>query len=296
MFECAFHGNVAIKDDALARLRAHIANGTFFWNDPGSAGTGASAITSATEGVDDPEAFAEKLGFPVALAFALDEIVNCFPSLPELADFAVAWLDRTEVGADLSGVVSETVVAILTDPGLAAITSRDRAVDQARREVADLHRRFASGQSVNRQEWKAARSVALAASDAASEPVVREAAAVAEAAAWPPTMRSVLVDVLSANLRRRIADLFAEIGWTDHAGPDSDEARLFAIIEATNLPRDEMNDLSKLHAVLEAGDPDFAKKFRQRLAQFDKGLHVTRDAAYVILNRLAAAKAGQRAA
>ena len=93
----AFHGDPAVKAQALERLRSHIAGGSFVyfpaWED------GKANVIGAVVEADDTPAYADRLGYPLALADALPMFVNGFRPQTEAERFAIAWLDRTPVGA-----------------------------------------------------------------------------------------------------------------------------------------------------------------------------------------------------
>lgn len=291
MSDVAFHGNAQLKEETLARLRKHVADGRFFWNDPDGYDKGASIITCATEGVDDPQAFAEKLGYPVGLAIALNEIVNSFSNLEELASFCDAWLARTLPGADLSRVIPGTLVAILDDEALRGVTVGYPAIDAAREAVLALHRRALDGDTVERAEWKAARAAALAASEGSTDITARDVGAVAEAAAWPSTMRTVLVDTIVAIMRHDVREQLAGIGWTDHEG-DSDENRVLYIMEAAHDRRTDLDGLDRVYAVLDEDHPEFGARFRVRIKQAEFFGRTIKKTGFDIVERLGAAPLG----
>lgn len=279
----AFHGDPAIKEGALARLRRHVEAGTFRFG-PAWSEQGASALGAAIEG-DDPRIYSERLGYPLPLVLILDAIVNEFPNLAEAASFAEAWLERTPVGGDLSRIVPETLIAILDDPSLAQITARAPRVEQARQAVLDLHRRALGGEEVTREQWKTARSAALAANDEEGlDRVVRAAGSVAEAAAWPAATRTVLKDATAARGGLDLKLALAEIGWTD-----DDERRVFRIMEAAAGRMTDLEGLERVLAILDADHPELALHFRERLDKFDALSSASVALGQDILLRLAAA-------
>lgn len=256
----AFNGDPAFKADAIAKLRIHVANGTFLYSTPADPTLGASAISSIVESGEAQE-YAERLGYPVGLALVLHTIVNSYRNLSEAANFAEAWLDRTPVGADLSRIVPEAVVAILEDPGLIEITRRHDPIEEARLSILNLHHGALGGETISRRDWKEARSAALAATDGAPEDrLLRAASSVAEAAAWPGSMRTILADTMAARAGLELRAVLGEIGWTDR-----DENRVFEIMDAAQGRHANLKGVERVHAVLEEDDPELAPRFRQRL-------------------------------
>lgn len=261
----SFHGDPALKADALTKLRRHIANGTFLYSTPADPALGASAISSVVES-GDPQEYADRLGYPVPLVLVLHSIVNSFGSLPEAADFAEAWLERTPVGADLSRVVPEAIVTILEDPALIEVTRRHGPIEDARQSVLDLRRRALAGETISRSDWKEARSAALAATDGASKDrMLTHAGGVAESAAWPSSMRTVLADALAARIGLELRVVLGQIGWTD-----SDEKRVFEIMDAAQGRHTNLKGLERVHAVLGEDDPELAPRFRERLENISR--------------------------
>ncbi len=265
MADIAFHGDPAVKAQALSRLRSHIAAGTFVYFPAWEAGK-ANAIGAVVE-ADDISRYAEELGYPLAIANVLGALVNAFKGLDAAAEFAEAWLARTPVGADLSNVVSKILVVLLEQRQLAELTRQTETIEESRQAVLALHRRAISGDAPDRREWKAVRLAAVAASDAtADDPDAKIAGSIVEAAAWPGSMRSVLNDTLGAlgNLETRL--ILQKIGWTE-----ADESRVFRIREQAEVDgrMAELNGLDRVLGLLDADAPQLAKGFRERLAAFE---------------------------
>lgn len=261
MADIAFKGDPAVKAQALARLRAHIAAGTFVYSPAWEDGK-ANALGAVIES-DDTTRYAEELGYPLAAAVALGGLVNAFRGLENARVFAEAWLERTPVGADLSNAVSQVLADLLDQPDLAALSAHDAAIEESREAVLRLHRRAVTGDAPDRKEWKAARLAAVAASDAAAPgSLARDAGTIVEAAAWPATMRSVLIDTLGAVGSLETRQSMAAIGWTEEA-----ESRVFRIREAAEADgrMAELTGLARVLALLDADDPDLARGFRERL-------------------------------
>lgn len=261
-----FHGDPAVKAQALERLRYHIMVGSFVyfpaWED------GKANVIGAVMEADDTPGYAEKLGYPVGLADTLPMFVNGFRPQAEAARFADAWLERTPVGADLTRIVSQLVLDLLANPGLVAMTERHTDVERGRRAIMALHQRAIDGDESGRKTWKVARLAAIAATDAFEEETLdRRAAQVIEAAAWPGTMRTVLRDTLSALGTFELHLALSKIGWTQE-----DESRVFQIREQAEKDgyKAEFAGLDRVLAILDADHPALARQFRLRLERMEE--------------------------
>ncbi len=266
MIDIAFRGDPAVKAQALARLRSHIAAGTFVifpaWED------GKANLIGALVESDDKQAFADQYGYPVALATTLEGIVNAFRFGPNAEAFAESLLARTPVGADLSRLVSQVLVYILERPDIVPLTTRHPEVEQCRRAVVALHQRLIAGDEPGRREWKSARLASVAASDGITDDSFSHLAGmVVESAAWPASMRSVLHDTLGACGRLESQQVMDAIGWTE-----ADESRVFRIREQAEVDgrMAEFDGLERVLALLDADDPELARGFRERLEEFNK--------------------------
>ncbi|MDO7835640.1 hypothetical protein Q4610_11350 [Sphingobium sp. HBC34] len=279
MPDIAFHADPAIKVDAQARLRGHIDAKRFIfypaWED------GAANVIGAIIQSGDQQAYADHLGYPIALVTALDSIVNAYSTTPLAAEYAQSWLDRTPVGADLSDIVSQAIIFLLERPELVAHARGHAGIETARQAILALHRRALQGDAPERKAWKVVRLAAVTASDQAKDPLVRCAGTVVEAAAWPGTMRTVLHDVLGASGRLELKQLMQEIGWTDE-----EESQVFHIREQAEIDgrMAELSGLDRVLGLLDADNPQLAGRFRQRLDQFEKLGHVYRSAGAEILD------------
>lgn len=266
MNDIAFLGDPAVKAQALARLRSHIAAGTFViypaWED------GKANVIGALVEADDKQAFAEQYGYPIAFATALEAIVNAFKDLPAAQPFVEALLERTPVGADLSQTVSQVLVYLLSQSEFVALTARYGEAEHCRLAVLALHQRAIAGDEPDRKEWKSIRLAAVAASDTiVNDPQPHMASLVVEAAAWPAMMRSVLHDTLGALGRLESKQMMDLIGWTE-----SDESRVFRIRDQAEVDgrMAELSGLDRVLALLDHDDPELARGFRERLEQFKK--------------------------
>jgi hypothetical protein len=71
----AFYGDPSVKTNALNLLTARIEGGSFRYGGPFGPDR-ATAMQSVAES-DEAQDYAERVGFPLALAAALDEFVSC---------------------------------------------------------------------------------------------------------------------------------------------------------------------------------------------------------------------------
>jgi hypothetical protein len=262
----AFHGDPAIKAQALERLRRHIAAGSFVyfpaWED------GKANVIGAVVEADDTPGYAERLGYPVALAETLPLFVNGFRPQVEAGRFAQAWLERTPVGADLTSVVSQLVLDLLANSELMVLARAHPAIEQSRLAIMALHQRAIDGDEPDRKTWKAARLAAVAATDALAEGAFDlRAGQVVEAAAWPGTMRTVLRDTLSALGTLEMHLALARGGWSAE-----DESRVFHIREQAEKDgyKAEFSGLHRVLAILDADHPELADRFRQRVERMEE--------------------------
>jgi hypothetical protein len=281
----AFHGKASVKEQALERMRAHIDAGTFRYSPPWGE-KGGSAMGLIIEG-SDPQLYAERMGFPLPLVAVLDSLVNArHGDLPEATTFALAWLERTPVGADLAPVVTQSLISILSDPTLTEISVTQAPIETQRQAVLALHRRELMGETVSAAEWKKVRKAATAANDALpeDEKLLRTVARAVESAAWPGSMRSVLTDTLSARGRLDINLALQEIGWSDE-----DERRVYSIMEAAEGRETHLEGLERVYAVIAAEDPAFAERARVRTAQHQKFSAFSNKFGDFLLETLAAA-------
>lgn len=261
----AFHGDKAVKAQAMERLRRHIAADSFVYFPAWE--NGQANVIGAVMEADDTPGFAERLGYPIALAEALPIFVNGFRPKAEAERFAWAWLERTPVGADLTRIVSQLVLDLLASAELAALTEQRPDVEQGRLAIMALHRRAIDGDEPDRKTWKAARMAAVAATDALEEATLdRRAGQVIEAAAWPTSMRTVLRDTLNGLGTFELYLALSRIGWTDQ-----DESRVFHIRDQAEKDgyKAEFSGLDRVLAILDADHPALARQFRLRLERME---------------------------
>lgn len=174
----AWHSNPDLKDEVLARLRAHraadaIVQGRYQQYAPHLAvGYRGCAIGCTLplqdltglvgDDVRDPEcgwhAEVERLyGIPQSVGHLIDRTFEGLP-LEEAGDFAVTVVQAVPVGADLSLVSSRLLLDVLTDEdaGVLPRTPPGSPLRAAVEGVAGLYRRRLAGGEPARRDWKAA--------------------------------------------------------------------------------------------------------------------------------------------
>lgn len=149
----AYHGDPAVKEKYLARVRAHrvadqLVQGNGYWNG------GKGCVVDCTIHGDSYKAYETELGIPVCIAWLQARL---FEALPE-ADARVwpeKFLAAITEGADLGGVLDRWLHWLLVDPvdGVIRLAKTDRTRD-AVAAVAGLYERKIEGKEVSREDWK----------------------------------------------------------------------------------------------------------------------------------------------
>jgi hypothetical protein len=189
----AFHADPAIKQEFLTRLEAHaqageIINRANVWND-GKGGPVACIVHDT-----DLAVWQERTGIPRAVGSALDIVASYLDEPEQAARFVLEWVEAVEVGQDLGGVAPALLEWLLSDGehGIHRFAEHEVARQMIGR-VAELHRRAATGDAPPEAEWRAARTAAMAATDACENPLEKSIAVAAEAAAWNPAASATVV-------------------------------------------------------------------------------------------------------
>ncbi len=148
----AFHNDPKIKADLVAQLEAHYAadeiiKGTYWENGKGCA-------VGCCVHDEDHSLFPIRFGIPESIAYLLDGIFEALPN-KKAKEFPLKLVKSIQVGADLSKVENLFLEWLLIDPvnGVSRFNS-----DPCIHDIAALHRRVADGDSVNPEEWDAARA------------------------------------------------------------------------------------------------------------------------------------------
>jgi hypothetical protein len=275
----AFHADPAIRLELLTRLEAHaqageIVNRANFWQD-GKGGPVACLVHDTSLVV-----WQERTGIPRAVGNALDMVASNLDGPERAARFALEWLEAVAVGQDLRSVAPALIDWLLTDSEHGVLRfAEGEALRQTISRVAELHRRVAAGDAPPEAEWRAARTAAIAATDAGGNAGEKLIAAAAEAAAWnPATSATVVSDTVGvwAKLFSRRAPQSAGRGWALNQEIKAWLAQLTADAEKAGLPAPNISerDLCEKHpaaVALKRIQSDEIKRAlredRQRLAQ-----------------------------
>jgi hypothetical protein len=241
----AFHGDPAIKQEFLDRLQAHaqageILNRASVWND-GKGGPVACMVHDT-----DLAIWQQRTGIPKAVGSALDIAASHLAEPEQAARFVLEWVEAVEVGQDLGSVAPGLIDWLLTDSehGILRL-AEDEAVRQLISRVADLHRRAASGDTPDEAEWRAARTVAMAATDACETLVGKSIPACVEAAAWnPATSATAVSDTVRAwvNMFHRRAPALMGRGLTLDREIKAWIGQLKADAETAGLPAPNISE------------------------------------------------------
>ena len=174
----AYHGQQAIKDKYLARVRAHreadeLVQGFGYWKD------GKGCAVGCTMHSDSHNAYETELGIPKVLARLEDSIFEGL-SVKLARQWPERFLAAITPGANLSLVSSHFFIWLLGDPadGVIRHAKTDKTRDAIQR-VVDLYRRHANGEKIAVANWQAA-----AAADDADAYASADAADAAAAAAY----------------------------------------------------------------------------------------------------------------
>ena len=218
----AYHGQQAIKNEYLARVRAHreadqLVQHYGYWKDGKGCAVGCT-LHSAYHA-----AYETELGIPRILARLEDSIFEGL-SVEKAREWPERFLSAIAPGADLSVVSSHFFVWMLGDPVDGAIrhakTDRKRAVIQ---RVVSLYQRTANGEIVEENEWRYAADAAAYYADAAAEAAAAYAAdADAEAADYAAYYSAAHAAFFAAAAAAADADDYADAAAEAAADADAE--------------------------------------------------------------------------
>jgi hypothetical protein len=176
----AFHGDPAIKEKYLARVRAHAAADEIIHGKYWEGGKGCAVGCTIHSG--DHKAYEVELGIPMILAKLED---NIFESLANSRSklWPEQFLVAPRVGADLSLVWPKFAIWLLVDPDFGVIQFRNKWKNskKAIQDVADAYQRIVDG-NTDGIDWFKLQNAYYAANDA--DYTAYSAAAYASAAAY----------------------------------------------------------------------------------------------------------------
>jgi hypothetical protein len=162
-----FHGDPAIKDRYVARMKAHIAADELihgkFWENGKGCHVGCLVETS----VHPHGKLSAQIGIPLELSYLIDRLFEGQPGLPA-KEFASSFIETVPVGVDLTPVVDQFLLTLLKDPEHGAIRHTNERTRPKVQAVIEMYERRIAGSNPTIAEWRAAAAAAYAAADAAA--------------------------------------------------------------------------------------------------------------------------------
>lgn len=249
----AFHGDPALKAALQDRLHRHAAAGTLVFGPTRWDGRSGTPMGVSAESEDSAD-YAQRFGYPLALAALLDTMTACAAPDQAVRD-AQAWVGIVEPGADLSPVAWRIAHNFLVLLGADELAAPHFVL------LRDMHQRDTADSPVTRKEWTSLRTLI---EDAANHRAGESAYAISACAAacWPLRMsRSVLVEL--ADRWRRAA---ARVPNPDFDDGDRDQAKavLNALWGETQTARDA-GEMVHIPTLFRAREPRLAALFEADL-------------------------------
>lgn len=189
----AFHNDPKIKEEYLARVRAHKAADQIIHGQYWQHGKGC-AVGCTIHG-DEHYRYENELGIPRHLAYLEDSIFEGLKNGHAL-NFPEQFLESIPVGADLSKVYNKFMVWLLIDPTRGVLRFADERGIQAIKRVAELHQMEIDGSPAWAAAEAAARDAAWAAAEAAAKAAAGDAARAAARDAARIAQRDKLLELL----------------------------------------------------------------------------------------------------
>lgn len=273
----AFHGSEDVRALLLLRLQQQAAAerlkpGPLAWSVEGGSVVGCMIES------DDPASWQAQTGLPVWLAVVLDGLAGLLPTRADAQAFAQRVLTAIAPGADLQGAGNVLLVRLLDDmAGTVPPALLTPALAQALARVQALHRSSALGEDTLPADWKAARRLAMEATDALTDPVPVALAQCVETAAWNPVRSSSCVyDTMRVWRGALNNQAIREFGWTDLDDKDM-ETILRQLHDTYLLPAPHLK--LTVFDLLEEHYPEKALRLREYYRnQRESGANTTRRA------------------
>ncbi len=257
----AFGGNIAFKEAALSRLRAHVAAKVaapdeLMWDEP--------LIGAFRVAVNEPdiEKCLVKLGFPEEVAVTAERLASYQGTHLNAAKYIADWLDSVPVGCDLQPVASDLVVRALKTTILDDYIAGDSTLRSLCDRLISLHLANAEGKTPEESEWRSVREACDALLGQAERWRHHAVASVFSFIACAPTSDSHAVAGFIyrvASLRRN--ELLREIPWAE-----KDDAALNGlakkIAEAAQSAGEKPPHGSSLLDRVAEVDPQLIERFR----------------------------------
>jgi hypothetical protein len=272
----AFHGSEDVRALLLQRLQQQAAAerlqpGPLAWSPEGGSVVGCMIES------DDPAIWQAQTGLPVWLAVVVDGVAGLLPSRADAQAFGERLLAAIAPGADLQGAGSTLVIRLLDSMAAGVPARLTPELAQAVAQVRQLHGHAAAGAETAPADWKAARRLAIAATDALTDPAQMALAQCVETAAWNPVRSSSCVYDTMRVWRGALNDqAIREFGWTDADDKDM-ETILRQLHDTYLLPAPHLK--LTVFDLLEEHYPEKALRLRENYRnQRESGAETTRRA------------------
>jgi len=272
----AFHGSEEVRALLLQRLQQQAAAerlqpGPLAWSLEGGSVVGCMIES------DDPAIWQAQTGLPVWLAVVIDGVAGLLPSRADAQAFGERLLAAIAPGADLQGAGSTLVIRLLDSMAAGVPARLTPELAQAVAQVRQLHGHAAAGAETAPADWKAARRLAIAATDALTDSAQMALAQCVETAAWNPVRSSSCVYDTMRVWRGALNDqAIREFGWTDADDKDM-ETILRQLHDTYLLPAPHLK--LTVFDLLEEHYPEKALRLRENYRnQRESGAETTRRA------------------
>jgi len=157
----AYHDKQEIKEEYLARVRAHAATDEIIKGQYWENGRGCAVGCTIHSG--NHQDYETLLGIPITLAY-LEDVIFENLHLTKAKKWPELFLSSIEVGADLSLVFSKFIVRVLGDIERGCIIhAKSQGSQAAINLVIKLYERKIAGDAVSVEEWELAKTFARAA-------------------------------------------------------------------------------------------------------------------------------------
>lgn len=150
----SFHNDEQLKEQYVNKMLLHakadeIRQG-FYWENGKGCATGC-----LMENPRPHSLYPIKIGVPESIAYLEDKIFEGLPN-EDAKQFAVDFVKAIPVGADLSKVEYRFKLWLLTDKYNGVIKYANEETKKIIRQIAKLHKKMISGESVSDEDWSAA--------------------------------------------------------------------------------------------------------------------------------------------
>lgn len=252
----AFHGSEVVRATLLARLQQHAAAerlklGPLSWD--GQVGSLAGCMVES----DDLAYWESQTGLPAWLAVVIDGLAGMLPGRAEALVFGTRLLNAIAPGSDQRGASGLLATRLIDEMRTRLSAAQVNPVlTHAVAQVRALHVAIAAGIELPPADWKAARRLAVQATDILQEPAQLALGQCVETAAWNPARSfSCVYDTMRVWMNTLNDQAKREFGWTDIDDKDM-ELTLRQLHETYLLPAPRLNltvfDLLEQHYPVKA--------------------------------------------